>query len=184
MNAVAVIEAAPSLTLPADLPCSEWLKIGADLMRQDRETKWRAADWFAYGRARAKADPAFAEQMALALPDMLEDPRKLDAIARVAEVFRPEDRSLALSFDHYAALASLPHGEARKLLDKAAKDRTSPREIKYEAMQAHMTLQTRQPADEDSQCASLIHLYNRMPRSVRIEFAQMVAEANGKEIDL
>lgn len=184
MNVMAIIEPGPSLHLPADLSCADWLATGRDLMRIDRENKWRAADWMAYGRARAKTDTAFADQMALALPQILEDPRKLDAIARVAEAFPAADRDVALSFDHYAALARLPHGEARKLLDKAAKDRTGPREIRYEAMQAHMTLSPRQPADEDSQCSSLIHLYNRMPRAVRIEFAEMVAEADGKEIDL
>ncbi|WP_159975850.1 MULTISPECIES: hypothetical protein [unclassified Novosphingobium] len=183
MNAITVIEAGPSLTLPPDLACTDWLAIGADLMRKDRETKWQAADWYAYGRARAKTDTVFAEQMALALPDMLEDPRKLDAIARVAEVFPADERSLGLSFDHYAVLASLPHGEARKLLAKAAEKKTGAREIKYEAMHAQMSLAPRQPADEDSQCTSLIHLYNRMPRTVRVEFAQMVAEAEGEEIE-
>ncbi|GEM_PF-1112700 len=177
-------EFAPALDLPADLSCEEWIATGRDLMRKDRETKWQAADWMAYGRARAKTDSAFAEQMALALPEILEDPRKLDAIARVAEVFPAEERSVDLSFDHYAALSRLPHGEARKLLDQAAKDRTSPRDLRYAALQSQLSLAPRQPADEDSQCMSLVHLYNRMPRSVRVDFAEMVAGAEGEEIEL
>jgi len=183
MNAITVIEAAPALDLPPDMTCADWMDVGRGLMRKDRETKWAAADWMAYGRARAKTDSAFAQQMALALPEILEDPRKLDAIARVAEVFPAAERSLDLSFDHYAALTNLPHGEARKLLDKAAQTKAGPREIKYEAMQAHMTLSPRAPVDDDSMLLSLIHLWNRMPRQVREEFAEMVGQAEGKEIE-
>lgn len=184
MNAITVIEATPGLILPPDLSCQAWMNVGRDLMQRDRETKWQAADWMAYGRARAKTDNAFAEQMALALPEILEDPRKLDAIARIAEVFPAEERSLDLSFDHYAALARLPHGEARKLLDKAAKEKTGPRELKYEAMQAHMTLAPREPANEDSLLEGAVHFVNRLPASVRIQLAELLAGADGKEIDL
>lgn len=184
MNAITIIEAAPALNLPPDLTCADWIKTGADLMRRDRETKWQAADWMAYGRARAKVDSVFAEQMALALPEILEDPRKLDAIARVAEVFPAEERNLDLSFDHYAHLSRLPHGEARKLLDKAAKDKTGPREIRYEAMQAHMTLTPRDPANEDSMLEGAVHFVNRLPASVRAQLAELLNQAQGKEIDL
>lgn len=180
MSAVAIIQA----NLPADISFDDWFAAGQQLLVQDREAEWRKADWFALGRQRAKSDPAFAEQMEMRFGDLLEDRRQLDAIARVAEAFPPEERDFCMSFNAYAKLVNLPHGEASKILKQAAKDKTPPREIGYQGMQAHMTLTPRQPADEDSQCASLIHLYNRMPRSVRIEFAQMVAEADGKEIDL
>lgn len=185
MNAVTIIEAAPMahLDIPRDLSCSDWIAMGRDLMRKDRETKWQAADWYAYGRARAKTDSKFAEQMALALPEILEDPRKLDAIARVAEVFPTDERSLDLSFDHYSALASLPHGEARKLLAKAATTKAGPREIKYEAMQLHMTTAPRAEPDQDSMLTSLLHHWNRLPRAVRLEAAAMIAESNGEEIE-
>lgn len=184
MNVVTIIEATPALDLPPDLSCAEWIATGRDLMRRDRETKWQAADWMAYGRARAKTDSKFAEQMVLALPEILEDPRKLDAIARVAEVFPAEERSLDLSFDHYAALARLPHGEARKLLAEAVKNKTGPRELRYEAMQAHMTLAPREPANEDSLLEGAVHFVNRLPASVRIQLAELMAQAGGKEIDL
>jgi len=183
MNAVTIIEAAQvHLHLPPDLSCADWIATGRDLMRKDRETKWQAADWMAYGRARAKTDSHFAEQMALALPEILEDPRKLDAIARVAEVFPADERSLDLSFDHYSALARLPHGEARKLLEKAAQTKTGPREIKYEAMQMQMAISRCEP-DEDSMLSSFLGHWNRLPRAVRLEAAEMIAEAGGGEIE-
>lgn len=183
MNAIVTIEAAPALHLAPDLAFPEWMSVGRDLMRQDRETKWRAADWMAYGRARAKTDSAFAQQMDLHLPEIAEDRRHLDAIARIAEVFPAEERSLELSFDHYVALSSLPHGEARKLLDQAARTKATPREIRYEAMQAQMSIAPRAAPDEDSMLVSIVHLWNRLPRSVRLEFAEMAGEANGQEIE-
>lgn len=183
MNDIATIEPSTSLPLPPDLSCADWLDVGRDLMRKDRETKWMTADWMAYGRARARTDSTFAEQMDLCLPDTAEDRRHLDALARIAEVFPAEERSLELSFDHYAALSKLPHGEARKLLDQAAKTKATPRDVRYLAMQAQLNITPRAAPDEDSMLTSLIHLWNRMPRSVRIEFADMVEEANGEEIE-
>ncbi|WP_103728997.1 hypothetical protein [Novosphingobium sp. HII-3] len=182
MNAIVTIEA-PSLPLPPGLSCDDWLAIGRDLMRKDRETKWQTSDWMAYGRARARTDSTFASQMEMHLPEMAEDRRHLDAIARVAELFPPEERSLDLSFDAYAKLSRLPHGEARKILDQAAKEKTPPREIGYQAMQMQMAILPRAEPDSDSQLLSLIHLWNRTPRSVREEFAEMVGEADGQEIE-
>lgn len=186
MGVMSVVEVAPalSLDLPPDLTGEQWANLGQSLFHEHRSCQWKLADWIAYGRAKAKTDSTFAEQMALALPAILEDPRKLDAIARVAEVFPVDERSLDLSFDHFAALSRLPHGEARKLLDKAAKDKTGPREIRYEAMQAQMNLAPREPVNEDSLLEGAVHFVNRLPASVRIQLAELLAEAQGKEIDL
>jgi hypothetical protein len=184
MNAVATIEQdhAPALTLPDDLPFERWLSIGRDLIQRDRETKWQAADWFAYGRSRAKADPEFARQMELALPAILEDPKRLESIAKVAENFPVEDRSTALSFDHYAALSRLPHGEARKLLAKATRDRTPARDLRYEALGQQRSLSRLEPTHDDLLSSFLRH-WNRLPMCIRLEAAEMIAESHGEEIE-
>jgi hypothetical protein len=185
MNAIAKIEVvpeAPGLAMPSDIAFADWLDIGRDLMRKDRETKWLAADWYAYGRDRAKADPVFARQMELALPEMLDDPKRLDAIAKVAASFPPADRSLDLSFEHYAALSRLPHGEARRLLDKATRDRTSARDLRYEALGQQRTLSRLEP-DNDDLLSSFIRHWNRLPQSVRAEAAEMIADSHGEEIE-
>ncbi|RIV79559.1 hypothetical protein [Pelagerythrobacter aerophilus] len=184
MNAVTVIEQdhTPSLTLPTDLPFERWLSIGRDLIQRDRETKWQAADWYAYGRTRAKADPEFAQQMELALPAILEDPKRLEAIAKVAESFPAEDRSTDLSFDHYAALSRLPHGEARKLLDKATRDRTPARDLRYEALGQQRSLSRLEP-NQDDLLSSFIRHWNRLPFATRLEAAEMIAASGGEEIE-
>lgn len=183
MIALAIIDQPPALDIAPDIPFDEWLAIGQRLVRQDRETKWRAADWFAAGRARAKHDPEFARQMDLALPTILEDPKKLDAIAKVAEVFRPEERSMDLSFDHYAALSRLPHGEARKLLDRARRDHIPAKTLRYEALGQQFALE-RQAPDEDGLLESFLRHWNRLPKSVRLEAAEQIAESHGEEIEL
>jgi len=184
MNAVTIIEPdhTPALTLPDDLPFDRWIEIGRDLIQRDRETKWQAADWFAYGRTRAKADPDFAQQMDLALPAILEDPKHLEAIAKVAESFPAADRSVELSFDHYAALSRLPHGEARKLLDKASRERTSARDLKYQALGQQRSL-TRLEPTQDDMLSSFIRHWNRLPFAIRLEAAEMIASSGGEEIE-
>lgn len=185
MNAIARIDPVPStpgLNLPSNIAFDEWLTIGRELIQRDREGKWRAADWFAHGKARAKSDPEFARQMEMALPQILEDTQRLEAIAKVAENFPAADRNLDLSFEHYAALSRLPHGEARKLLDKASRDRTPARDLRYEALGQQRTLSRLEP-DNDDLLSSFLRHWNRLPRSVRTEAAEMIADSQGEEIE-
>jgi len=170
MQHTAIVEAEP-------LTCDDWLTIGKSIASAHREKQWEMADWFAYGKRRAKEDPQFAAQMALALPEITEDPKRLEQAAKVAEAFPRQERTLALSFDHYAALASLPHGEARKLLEKAEREHIPPRKMIDVAQRMIPTL------DDDRLLSGFLTHWNRLPRVVRLDAAEMIAEANGEEIE-
>ncbi len=170
MQHTAIVEAEP-------LTCDDWLAIGKSIASAHREKQWEMADWFAYGKRRAKEDPQFAEQMALALPEITEDPKRLEQAAKVAEAFPRQERSLALSFDHYAALASLPHGEARKLLERAKVEHIPARALIDRAERP------KQLWDNDTLLSGFIAHWNRLPRDVRIDAAEMIAEADGEEIE-
>jgi len=171
MGEVAVIECSD------ELPFNEWLEIGRAKAEALRKDQWAIADWFAYGKRRAKADPQFAEQLSLAMPEIAEDPKRLEQAAKVAEAFPAHERTLSLSFDHYAALASLPHGEARKLLERAKVERIPARAL------IDRTERPKQLWDNDTLLSGFIAHWNRLPRDVRLDAAEMIAEADGEEIE-
>lgn len=171
MGEMAVIECSD------ELPFNEWLEIGRAKAESLRKDQWAFADWFAYGKRRAKADPLFAEQLALAMPEIAEDPKRLEQAAKVAEAFPAIDRDLSLSFDHYAALASLPHGEARKLLERAKVEHIPPRAL------IDRTERPTPLLGDDELLSSFIRHWNRLPRDVRLDAAEMIAEADGGEIE-
>ena len=163
--------------LPDDCSFDEWRTLGEGLLSKHRETQWAAADWFAYGKRRAKDDPRFAEQLALALPEIAEDPKRLEQAAKVADAFPPAERTLSLSFDHYAALATLPHGEARKLLKRAEREHIPPRQLIDKAERPTLFV------GDDELYSGFIKHWNRLPRHVRLDAAEVIADADGGEIE-
>lgn len=175
----AAIVASDTITplLSVDCTFDEWRALGDDLLAKHRETQWAAADWFALGKRRAKADPQFAEQFNLALPTIAEDPKRLEQAAKVAEAFPASERTLSLSFDHYAALASLPHGEARKILERAEREHIPPRKLIDRAERPMLQL------GDDELYSGFIRHWNRLPRHVRLDAAEVIADADGGEIE-
>ena len=171
---VAVVEQGRELTF------EQWREMGRDMLARQREHQWAAADWFRYGRDRAKTDPDFKKQMDRALPEMAEDPKRLEAVAKVAEAFGPDDRDYSLSFESYIHLARLPHGEARKILDRASKEHIAPRQIREEALGQTVMHITQ---DDDSLLSAFLRHWNRLPRNVRIDAAEMIAESDYEEIE-
>jgi hypothetical protein len=171
MQGLAIIESTEPLT------CDDWLAIGKSIASAHREKQWEMADWFAYGKRRAKEDPQFASQMALALPEITEDPKRLEQAAKVAEAFPIAERTLALSFDHYSQLTSLPHGEARKLLERAEREHIPPRKMIDVAQRPLPSF------GDDELLSGFLKHWNRLPRVVRLDAAEMIAESDGEEIE-
>lgn len=163
--------------LSDDCTFDEWHSVGERLRRDEQMRRWAVGDWFALGKRRAKADPQFAEQFNLALPSIAEDPKRLEQAAKAAEAFPVSERTLSLSFDHYAALAALPHGEARKLLERAERERIPPRKLIDRAERPMLQL------GDDELYSGFIRHWNRLPRHVRLDAAEVIAEANGEEIE-
>jgi hypothetical protein len=177
MLQTAIIEVESIPAMSDELPFNEWLAIGRAKAESLRKDQWAVADWFAYGKRRAKADPQFAEQLALAMPEIAEDPKRLEQAAKVAEAFPAIDRDLSLSFDHYAQLSNLPHGEARRLLERAKAEHIPPRAL------IDRTERPTPLLGDDELLSSFIRHWNRLPRDVRLDAAEMIAEADGQEIE-
>jgi len=170
-----VEDVAPGLTIPEDLPYSQWLWMGRKLVTQKNHIDWMIGDWVAFGREH------FPEQIALALPDVIDDGMKLRRIERTAKAFPPHLRHEGLSFDHHAHVADLPVQEALPLLKQAGDQRLSPRQFRLVAMDFKVDTGKVLPREEDAEddaILALVRTWNRATRTARAEFAEMVAASH------
>lgn len=175
-----------SLNLPSDISYSKFREIGQTIAGQVRNVQWLAGDWAAYGFERSKTDSEFAEQFNLDLPTIADDTKAIKEAARVSAKFKPEERDKSLSYKHYAHLATLPHGEAKKLLDKAKRDNIPSRQLRIEALGVKAELGQGTFVDDDPDykaLTSIQHMWNRAPFDVRMQFLELAQEANGGVID-
>ena len=181
--AIATIPAnATALALPDGMPYAEWRALGDDIMQRQRNTLWLAADWFLYGQTH------FAEQLKLDLPEITDDPKLLRKAAAVAQAFGADNRSPALSYQHYAHVADMPAGEADALLAQAKAERWPAKRLRIVAMERKTALgQITVFSDDDYAYHALQDLarrWNRATAETRQEFLDMVEEANGGIVDV
>ena len=173
MNAVTVIEAA---AVPA-IDLQSWIDTGRNLAAQRRDVDWRLADWMLDGK-----DRGFLDQTNF---DFLSDnlgiaPKRLKDITKAATAFPAHLRDKALTIEHHAAAAALPKQEAMELLHAAKDKHWTPEQTRHEAMKA-------KPRDErqveESPLESFLRHWNRLPRAVRFEAAEMIQASHGDEIE-
>jgi hypothetical protein len=160
------------IVLKDDIGFDEWLAFGKSKTNELRNNQWELADWFAYGKAKAKEDASFADQLNMALPEIGEDRKKLEQAAKVAEVFPKEERTLALSFDHYAKVSHLGYGQARPILEKALAGNIPARKL-IDSIDHSPNL-----FDMDSWLKSISALWNRGDEEGREHFLELASESN------
>lgn len=104
---------AVSLTLPANLPQAEWIKVGLALGRLQAATQWFNGDWWAFGEHR------YGDRKAVVDANDWQGPSFQACMnaASVCRAFATSRRREALSFGHHAEVAALPAPEADALLD-------------------------------------------------------------------
>ena len=170
MNAVTVI--------PQDIVSDRymvWLKRGRDIVRRRKELDWDLADWVVEGREH------FPEQLDLALADISDDPRNLKRIEKTAKAFPPSQRCASLSFEHHAHVADLPTQEALPLLREAEREKLPARKLRIRAMLRKVEtgqILPREDDAEDDALMALVRAWNRAPRSVREEFAELMRDSD------
>jgi len=179
MNAITAIaphvEHTLALDLPAHTPFPDWVALGRSLATQKRHVDWLIGDWITFGRK------AFPEQIDLALADVSDDPRNLKRIERTAAAFPPHLRSTSLSFDHHAHLADMPTQDALPLLREAEEQNLAARELRKVAMLRKLETGQIMVDDDDPEndmLKALAFKWNRATRTVRQEFADMIAESD------
>lgn len=175
MGAIETIPTIPALDLAENTPYPQWLGIGRQLANQKRNIDWLIGDWIAFGRKH------FPDQIQLALADMADDPARLKRIERTAATFPPHLRQPSLTFDHHAHVVDMPVQEALPLLQRSAREKLTPRQLRIEAMLRKVEtgqILPREDDPEDDALLALVRAWNRAPVSVREDFAEMMAECH------
>ncbi|MES3042688.1 hypothetical protein [Sphingomonas faeni] len=167
MNAIATIEPeAIALALPDDLAFDAWKQIGADLFQRQRNTSWLLADWWKHGAGNFRDEPQFA----LLLEQTAADPKRLSAMAKVAEAFPPHMRAGSLSFEVHREIASVTTPDDRlAMIGRADKERWTERTAHAEVVQYRYTQGSLLPEDdpENREAVEIIRAWNRASKGAR-----------------
>lgn len=178
MNALTTIEASgspPDLALPPNATLDAWRDRGRSLASAKRQMDWLIGDWIAFGREH------FPEQVEMALGDIADDPKNIRLIERTAKAFPPPLRAAGLSFEHHAHLADMPTQEALPLLALAEREKLPARKLRLAAIDRKVELGLILPREDDPEDDALlacVRAWNRASRSVREDFAEMVADSD------
>jgi len=163
------------------LPCADfsaWVEEGRSLAEKRRNVDWEIGDWMLSGREHGFLDQAgfdfLADNLGIA-------PKRLKDITKAAIAFPVHLRDAALTIEHHAAVSPLPKQEAMELLHAARDKHWTPEQTRYEAMKAHPRDTDRKV--EESPLESFLRHWNRLPRPVRFEAAEMIAASHGEEIE-
>jgi hypothetical protein len=113
ITAGVVVLSSPGLRLESGIPFDNWLGIGQRLAEAASNSAWCLGDWLIYGETRFTGRYRSAvEQASLGY-------KTLRNYAWVARKFAHARRRAGLSFEHHAAVASLPEPEQDYWLRKA-----------------------------------------------------------------
>jgi len=185
---------APSACVTVAYPCdpatnnaalAAWLDTGKALIAQKRELDWQFADWIATGKREGYAAQIgfdfLAENLGLA-------PKRLKLAAVASERFPTHMRDTSLSLDHHIGAAAAPDAQALDLLKQARQKKWTPEQLAVEAKRAKAATADAPSAfalpDDSAMLESFIRHWNRLPRAVREEAAELIVEAECEEIDL
>lgn len=167
MNALVTIEPeAIALALPDDLPFDEWKTLGGNLFQQQRKTSWLIADWWKHGASNFRAEPQFA----LMLEQTAADPKRLSAMAKVAEAFPPHMRAGSLSFEVHREIASVATPEDRlAMIARADQERWTEKTAHQNVVTYRYEQGTLLPEDdpENREAVEIIRAWNRASPAAR-----------------
>lgn len=181
ISAPAIDPDAVALDLPDTTPYPQWLALGRSLAARKRNTDWLIGDWINFGRAH------YPEQISLALDGLGQDDRTVRRIEKTAKAFPPTVRLASLSFDHHAHVADMPTQEALPLLKQAHDAKWTARQTRVEAMLRKVDIGQILPREDDADDDALmacVRAWNRAPKAVREDFAEMVSESGLGLIEL
>lgn len=166
------------LTLPADTILDDWILIGRQLAAQEKVLNWWIGDWWAFGehrygeRAKVAAEGVFGKAF--------QTLRNYGSVSRSIETSRRRD---TVSWSHHAEVAALEPAKADALLERAEAEALSNAQLRAAVRVTQGREAEPRHTDDDSLLASFLRHWNRLPRDVRLEAADMIAEADGEEIE-
>lgn len=174
MQALKVIEVSERTSLALELPkgqtFEEWLEVGRNLASVNKALQWWIGDWWAAGSHR------YGERAKVAAEGLFG--REFDTLAGMASTCRAFEtcrRRQHLSFTHHREVAALPPEKADELLERAATDNWSTRDIRAEAAAAKSAASTSSaqrtdPSREEREWSALVGAWNRAGVETRRRF--------------
>lgn len=166
------------LNLPARMTFEDWLAFGKDIASQARSHQWCIADWAAFGYEH------FPEQVEMALPEITPDPDKLKRWVAASKALPVDERGDTDTVELVALAAKLPHGAAKPMLEDWRKRNVTVHDAKFEVMEKQRDLGLVSPVsevDEDweyRELKAMVSHWNRATKAIRLEFAEMIEEAD------
>lgn len=149
----------------------DWLNRGGGLADATRRALWDFADWAAEGASR------FPKCLA-GKPDVSPfDVRHIRKMARLAEAFPSANRSDAISFEAYAAIARLAAEDRPALLAQAIADRWTAREAGSRVAQHRQEHAAFTDDDPERAVTHFYRLWNNLPADLREHAAPRVQHA-------
>lgn len=172
MNALTRIEVSQS-----DTAFAAWVDMGRELASRRRNVDWELGQWLVDGEVSGHVTQGgfdfISETLGIA-------PKRLRDIEKAARI-PVHMRDAALTIEHHASVADIAEPTAQlELLTQAKAKHWTPEQTRHEAMKS------RRPADrinDESPLDSFLRHWNRLPRSVRMEAAEMIAASHGDEIE-
>lgn len=178
MTALATIQPAPvAIAIPEETTFDAWLDLGRDLATNRRQTDWMIGDWLAHGQTH------FADQIEM---EFLADrmgiaPKRLKAVAQVAQAFPAHARDDTLSVDHHAHVAGLPQADALEILRTAHDMHWTPEETRIAAVKRKAIVEQPKLLRDDpeyDELMAIVRAWNRASRDVRQQFADLMTESH------
>lgn len=172
-----------SLSLPDATTFEEWQDIGRELAAREKVLNWWIGDWWAFGEHR------YGERAKLAASELF--PVSFGTLANIGSVARafPETsrQHEVLSFTHHQEIAPLARqapDAAQMLLDRAERENMTVAQVRaaVRVLQGRET-EPRPAPDDDSLLGSFLRHWNRLPHHIRIDAAELIAEADGGLIE-
>jgi hypothetical protein len=115
---------ASSMQLRQRLPFEAWVDVGRQIARISNASTWWLADWVVYG------EQEYGKRYRAALEATQLDYQTLRNYAWIARRFEASRRRDALSFQHHAEVAALPHADQDLWLERAQRMRWSRNELR------------------------------------------------------
>ena len=168
-----------ALNLPAHQSFADWRDIGAQLCGRAKAINWLIGDWLIAGVER------YGEQARDAANALFRaDVERLHPIVQTCRAFPGEERRAALSFGHHAAVATIDHDEAARLLEEAERDRLTVAALKARARVQAPRLSLPDDDPEDLSFRRIVQAWNLASREARAMFLESAEECDLGVIEL
>lgn len=138
------------LHIPEGTPFEEWERLGGTLQQMERAVMWWIGDWLRFGERK------YGETYTQAIEATGLGYQAAANAKWVAEKYEPSTRVESLSWTHHREAASLPDVERTEVLERAAREKLTTRDVKALAKQEKNRVGTKHDTCTTDDLAKLI----------------------------